>query len=362
MDHECCCSRSRLLLFSRRISPHPLITNFKESGAALSKSGSFCAYAFLLLLLLGNDAIAQVTGGDSRKLLHGSILTTQGQPAAQVNVEIRDLRGIKVGSSITDGAGNFEITGKADPGEYILLAVGTSEVRDQRIRLDQPELEASLALPASAAKPGPTGYTVSAKRLGVPAKTWTHLAAADRAFKKIDFEGAAREVEAALLTDPTCARAFSMRAFIELAEKNPRGAVEDAEYAVQLGSDDAESFVALAMSYNALKDFPKAEDAAERALRLRPDSWQGRLELAESYYGKGEFIRALCELDSANIDFPDAHLVRGNALISLDRPQEALDEFTVFLQEAPNDPRVGQIRRIEAKLRPARGAPSTSAR
>lgn len=214
---------------------------------------------------------------------------------------------------------------------------------------------------ASTTKPGRTGYSVSAKRLGVPAKTWTHLAAADRAFKKMDFEGATREVETALQSDPTWARAFSMRAFIELAEKNARGAAGDAEHAVQLDSDDAESFVALAMSYNALKDFPKAEDAAERSLRLRPDSWQGRLELAESYYGEGEFIRALCELDSANIDFPDAHLVRGNVLISVDRPQEALNEFTVFLQEAPNDPRVGQIRRIKAKLRPAEGAVSSSA-
>lgn len=349
MDCESCCSRLRFGRFSLRISYHFPKTKSLSHHTPPSRTGLSSLCAVLLLLIVAIDAAAQVSGADTRKLVRGSILTTEGQPAAEVKVELRDLHGIKVGSGVTDGNGNFEISGKAESGEYVFLAVGSSGVIDEPIQLDQLEMEVSLALPASSTKPGSAVYTVSAKRLGIPAKAWSHLGAADREFRKMNFEGAEREVDGALRADPVCARAFSMRAFIKLAEKNPRGAVEDAEHAARLDSDDAESFIALAMSYNALKEFQKAEDAAEHALGLRPDSWQGRLELAESYYGNSELIRALCELDSASIDFPDAHLVRGNVLMGLGRPQEAQDEFTIFGREAPNDPRAGQIRLLEAK-------------
>jgi len=139
-----------------------------------------------------------------------------------------------------------------------------------------------------------------------------------------------------------------MRAIIKLAEKDPAGAVDDARRAVSLDPADAESLVTLAMVYNSLNDFQKAEETIRHALRLRPDSWQGRLELAKSFYGQGELVLALCELDLANIDFPDAHLVRGNVLMRLQRRQEALEEFGAFLREAPKDPRGEQIRRIGA--------------
>jgi hypothetical protein len=93
---------------------------------------------------------------------------------------------------------------------------------------------------------------------------------------------------------------------------------------------------------------------------LRPDSWQARLELAESFYGQGEFVLALCELDLANVDFPDAHLVRGNVLMQLGRRPEAAEEFSAFMREAPGDPRGEQIQHIAGTLPPANGGVNTA--
>jgi tetratricopeptide (TPR) repeat protein len=255
-----------------------------------------------------------------------------------------------VGKGVTDSSGNFEIRGTAEPGEYHFIAVRAFQIRDERIQLDQPDLEASLALPTDSANAVPAHYIVSATRLGVPAKAWTHLAAAHRELSKMNFDEASREVDGALRVDPACAQAFSMRAFIKLAAKDPQGAVADAQRAASLDPGDAESFIALTMAYNSLKDFQKAEETVRHALRLRPDSWQGRLELAKSFYGRGDLVLALCELDLANIDFPDAHLVRGNVLMCLGRKQEAVDEYSAFLHEAPNDPRSEQIHHIAAAL------------
>ncbi len=318
----------------------------------------FLCASVVLLMWVAIDASGQLPDLRKGQLLYGSILTAQGEPAAAVTVEMRDLRGIKVASAVTNNAGNFQMTGKAEPGEYVLVALRTFQIQDRPIRLDRPGLEVNLALPADSGKSPrmPAGYTVSAKQLQIPARAKAHLVAAHREFTKMRFDRARQEVDSALGADPTFGHAFAMRAFIKLAQKDPQGAKEDAEHATLLDPDDTESFIALAMSDNSLKDFDKAADAAQRALSVNPASWQGRLELAKSYYGEGELIRALCEMDSADIDFPDAHLVRANVLVSLSRNQEAKDEFDAFLREAPQDPRVAEVRRAEAALMPSNHA------
>lgn len=204
-------------------------------------------------------------------------------------------------------------------------------------------------------------YTVSAKTLGISAKARKHLDAAHKEFSKMNVDEALRHIGVALRTDPGCAQAFSMRAFIRLAAKDLRGAAEDSRRAMALDPGDAESFIALAMSYNSLKEFQKAEEAVRQALRLSPGSWQGRLELAKSLYGQGEFVLALRELDSEPVNFPDTHLVRGNVLFRLGRSQEAGEEFRAFLQQDPGDPRAQQVNHIIGTLiLPHGNAPSTN--
>jgi tetratricopeptide (TPR) repeat protein len=157
---------------------------------------------------------------------------------------------------------------------------------------------------------------------------------------------AERELERALQVDPNCGPAFSMRAFIRLAEKNPSAALADATHATSVDAYDGDAFVALAMAYNSLKDFENAMKAATQALALQPDSWQAHLEMAKSLYAQGQFDLVLSVLSELAKDFPDVHLVRGNVLMNLARRKEAVEEFTLFLQEAPFDPRSQRLRRI----------------
>jgi tetratricopeptide (TPR) repeat protein len=104
------------------------------------------------------------------------------------------------------------------------------------------------------------------------------------------------------------------------------------------------------LSCNSLGKFSDAEQAAEPALALGTGSWQARIELAKSFYGRRDFVVALRELTLTKIDFPDAHLVRGNVLLNLGRKNEAADELRVFLREAPGDPRREQVSGILAAL------------
>jgi tetratricopeptide (TPR) repeat protein len=240
----------------------------------------------------------------------------------------------------------------AESGEYIVFAGEEPRIRAERIALNRPEVDITIALPSVAdAAPEPPRDTVSAAQLSVPAKAWKQLESAHTQFKRGNLAEAVVEIDRVLRVDPLCAQAFSMRAFIKLAGRDREGAVEDAKRAILLDPHDAESFVALAMSYNAVKESQRAAEAAQRALDIRPDSWQGRLEMAKSLYRQDALIPAVRELELVHTDFPDVHLVRGSVLMGLHRNLEAASEFEIFLQEAPVDSRSAQIRELVANMR-----------
>lgn len=307
---------------------------------------------FLLFLLLCLGSMAQESDAGPRKLLHGVILNSQGQPASDAAVEIWDIRGTRIAGAITDHTGTFRIVGVARPGEYIFVVADAFQIKAERVRLVEPDFALTFTLPEVDFVGGNSSsrYLVSTKQLRTLPKARAHVATAQRAFRRMNFGEAKREVDAAVRADAAFAPSFAMRAFIELAQKDARHAVQDARLAVSLDASDPESFIALAMSCNSLGEFDEAEQAVLEALSLRPDSWQARLELAKSFYGQGNFVVALRELDLGRIDFPDAHLVRGNVMIRLGRNREAQDEFDAFLREGPYDPRVEEVRQIVAKL------------
>ena len=340
------------------------ICHQRTSHGSYSKKVNQLSYLFIyqatsaaclvlaLLFLVTSLATAAETPDTSRSTsIHGVIATAQGQPVARASVELRDLRGIKMADSSTDGAGRFAISTTAKPGVYVLLVTKDLQMRDERITLDQPDREFTIALPdisAGTATPSQQTYTVSAQELRVPAKARAHLKLAHQEFIKLNFAGAEREIDRALQIDSRCAAAFSMRAVLRLALRDLNGAIEDATRALSLDSGEADAYLALATAYNSLREFDEAETAALQALQRRPDFWQSRLEITKSLYGEGRFVLALRELDELNNDFPDVHLVRANLLERLERSQEAAEEFGQFLREAPNDPRSEQVKRIVA--------------
>jgi tetratricopeptide (TPR) repeat protein len=315
-----------------------------ESATSLA-----CLVLALFFLLTSLAAAAETPDTSRRTFIHGLIATAQGQPVARATVELRDLRGVKIAAGSTDSAGRFAIITTAKAGEYVLLVAKELQIGDERITLDQPDREVAIALPVTSASVAATSqpmYTVSAQELRVPEEVRKHLKLAHQEFSKLNFAGAEKEVDRALQIDSMCAAAFSMRALLRLASRDFNGAIEAATRALALDSGEADAYVALATAHNSLREFQSAETAAQQALSRRSDFWQGRLEMAKALYGEGRCVLALREVDELSNDFPDVHLVRANILQRLDRHQEAAEEFSQFLREAPNDPRSEQVKRI----------------
>ncbi len=199
-------------------------------------------------------------------------------------------------------------------------------------------------------------YSVSVQQLKVASSVRGHLARAERYFRKADMEAARVEVDRALREDPTSTDAFTVRAFIDLAVKNPAGAIADGLHAIALDANNAQAFLALASAYNVTQNFESAEQTARKALAVTPSLWQARLELAKSLYGRQQLIAALHELDALQTDFADVHLVRGDVLMQMGRRQDAANEFAAFMTEAPRDPRCEQLRQIVSDVAQASGA------
>ena len=332
------------------------------SCLVIARGTSLACLVSLLFLLASLPTAAETPDTSRRTFIHGLIATAEGHPVARATVELRDLRGMKMAVGFTDGAGRFAITATAMPGEYVLVVAKELQIGDERVTLDQSDREVTIALPVAwwtAAAPSQPMYTVSAQELRVPTKAREHLKLAHQEFSKLNFARAEREIGQALRVDSTCAAAFSMRALLRLASRDPSGAIEDATRALALDSGEADAYVALATAHNSLREFQSAETAAQQALSRRPDFWQARLEMAKALYGEDRFVLGLRELDELNNDFPDVHLLRANLLQRLDRSQEAAEEFRRFLREAPNDPRSEQVKRIVASsMRRATAFPS----
>ena len=313
--------------------------------------------AFLLLTIfsqLSFMSFAQTSSSAFVRQVHGSVVTMQGQPVPDATVEMRDLRGIEMGRSFTDSAGEFVIPSSAQPGQYIVVAARKSQMRDTQVSLVLNDVEVRIALPDAVqdVTQNASLHVVSAATLGVPEKARRQLQIAQKEFSKGNFAAAAQQLDHAVHLDPQFAQAFSMRALVNLALRNYGTAADDAERAVSLDPLDENAHAALATACNSLQQFERAQKASERALALNSDFWQARLEKAKSLYGLGQFVLALRELDLLDRDFADVHLVRGNVLMRLERRLEAAKEFNRFMRAAPDDPRNRQIERILSAMQP----------
>jgi len=290
------------------------------------------------------------TGENSQKIVQGIVLTNNDIPLSGAVVKLFDSRGVEIASTNTDEKGTFLIKTDARQGEYELIVTRSQQLNEERITLGRTNVQIRLVVTSAPSHaPRPAGSTVSARQMETPDKARAHVLAAQERFSRIDLPGALEALNAAIHIDATCSEPWSMRALVKLASKDFDGAAGDAREAIQLDPENASAYLALGTAQNSMQEFRGADQTLRQALEIEPDLWQAQLELAKSWYGEKRFVLSLRQLDLITQDFADVHLVRANVLMSLDRRNEGIEEFARFLQQAPNDPRISQVRQILAQ-------------
>lgn len=216
-----------------------------------------------------------------------------------------------------------------------LLEIGGSlleqgELRESLSAFDQVLTRQPYSLPAL------LGSAVALVRLGAP-------------------EQAYRYVDLAIDTSPENAAVWRTATSVALAAGDGPMAKRAAIRRLEISADGIDGLLDLTLAAMFDLDYPLARDAAAEAARVEPDSeiarfWHEKLasvsseqqwlvEVGRAHCRRGRYARGLELFDRALGlgESYDAHLYAGRALLILDAPEAANEQFHAALALAPGD-------------------------
>lgn len=291
-------------------------------------------------LLLAAVCTAQVFSAPGMASITGRVVTLEGHPAENAQVEIQDaLAGTRLQSAFTNSYGWFEISNIV-PGRYVVVATFGLDRAEENVDLTATPATLTLRLPRSLADTlAGDNNIVSAHQMQVPGKARRALNRAREALARQRLEEATKQVAKALSLHPAYAEALMLRGLLKLDRNDMTGARADMEEATRDDPGFAMGHIALGATYNRMSLFDDALRVLDRGVALFPTSWQGYYEMGKAYLGKGDYRSALRQLDKAQHLAPDAyaplHLVKANALLELKAYNQAVGELEAYLTRNP---------------------------
>ncbi len=288
--------------------------------------------------------------------LHGTVLVG-GRPAVGANVQLRSTQtGLVVSQAQTDAGGTFALESLPE-GDYILTASIGVQQQQSEISLIGVEPGIQISFPGESAGGGSArgNSVVSAKQMLISGKARHSYDEAQRALAKNDFDRAERKVAEALSSYPQFPEALTLRAALRISRGHIEDAIADLDDAIRIDPNYPFAYFLSGAALNATDRYEDAERAVSQGIRLAPRAWQGHIELGKAMLGVGQPAAALKELDAASGDslpasFSDIHLLRGMALLRLQRYGESAQELQNYLELQPNAPNAEQIRNIVTQM------------
>jgi tetratricopeptide (TPR) repeat protein len=204
-----------------------------------------------------------------------------------------------------------------------------------------------------------TGVTVSVATLRVPEKAWRHFAKAKEAAEHNRLQESDRETAKALAIAPDFASAYLLRADSEVREHSFEAAIANVKEARRVEPNLMWAGVVLAGAYNGLRQYEDARQVLLHVHGAESESWQAAHERARAAIGLNDIEGALhwseIALGVAPESFPDARLVRTNALMLAHRWNEAQRQIEVYLLlKVPQERRVEVLAVLDIVKRRAR--------
>jgi tetratricopeptide (TPR) repeat protein len=180
---------------------------------------------------------------------------------------------------------------------------------------------------------------VPAIRLKIPRKARDEYSKAEAALAKNDAETARSHLNRAIALYPDYDLAYFALGRLEMAAGHPDLAQTDFQYAVKLNDAFGDAHRELAKIFLADKDYAAAEPALLAALRSDPgDLWTlSFTALTELKLGKfDDALGYVSRVHSTkHSGYASVHLIAGQSLESLHRPEEAAAEYRQYLAEEP---------------------------
>lgn len=288
--------------------------------------------------------------------ISGTVRTSNGQPAHDVRIEVRNIsNGQVVSSTYTAPNGTFEIM-NLPSGPYEVHATAGLNDTMERVDLRSGDSFISLRLAqADGAQAGDGGSTVSVAQFRVPSKARDVFHKAQKALDKQKYDEAEKLIDKALGIFPNYADALTLRALLRMDAGRQPEAIDDLQKAVKYDPSYALAYVVMGAAWNQSAKFDEAVRALQRGISLNPASWQAYFEMGKSFVGKGDFPTAIRNLDRAEQMAPDnyapLHLVKAHALLGMKSYADAMTELEKYLERDPHGQASAQARETLAKVK-----------
>lgn len=321
-----------------------------------------------LVLLASTLSLAQRQAPSPRQTTELVIKVTfdndRGVPD-QVRIQLLNSSGVPVAETFTRGEGEARFLG-IEAGSYRIKASSPDieeKMSDYPFIINPRQLSHfeyfSVRRRASAQQQTSTQGTISAAALNIPPRAEAEFDRGVVALKKNDMAEARKRFQKAVDHYPRYAAAFNNLGVIAMQEGNLEGGATFFRQAVQVDTEYAPPYLNLAKVSMGAKSYPQALDLLTKASSIDPTNAEvlalltmveyesNRLELAVANARK---VHALP--DHARFAF--AHMIAGRSLEAQNRRQEALVEYKLFLQEAPQSPSAAQVRSAVTAMEAAR--------
>ncbi|MEM9294089.1 MAG: tetratricopeptide repeat protein [Acidobacteriota bacterium] len=153
-----------------------------------------------------------------------------------------------------------------------------------------------------------------------------------------DVDGAVRQLQEAVATDPENRAALQSLGSALARQGRPQQALEPLRRAVELSPESVDPLLLLAAVQEQLGDWPAARRSLDGALEIAPENPQVELRRAQLELAAGEAGEALRRLDALlerSPDFSAARFQQAGALGQLGRFRQAAEAYSAVLEAEP---------------------------
>lgn len=197
--------------------------------------------------------------------------------------------------------------------------------------------------------------TVSAGDLSIPDKARDEFEKGMEAYGRGDDREAQEDLEEALAVYPSYVRAHNNLGVLYLKAGLKIKAFVEFSKAVELDPKFAPGYVNEARVSISDGNFAEAEPALKKALEADPSALNAMRLLCQTEFAQNEYpqfletARHVHQL-TREPQYADLHLVSAQILVNQGKKHEASDEYQLFVQENPNDPRIPKVQSLIARL------------
>ncbi|HEU4416533.1 MAG TPA: tetratricopeptide repeat protein [Candidatus Angelobacter sp.] len=288
--------------------------------------------------------------GHENGSIAGTVRDMDNKPLKDVRVELMDTKRSVVSAVYTNSFGAFEFS-NVPAGMYNVVATSGLNQASERLDMNAWTSNVNLRMDTSdAPHDGGSANSVSVAQYKVPGKARDEYRKARELMDKGRLDEAAKRLEKALLIYPDYADALTLRAILELNQKNSDAAVTDLDKALKADGNCAMAYMVMGSALNMQSKFDEALRALQHGESLAPNYWQAHFEMGKAYIGKADYPAALRELQRAQTmapaDYALVYLLQAHVLLSMKQYPEAMAALQAYLQKDPKDANIGEAHKM----------------